>query len=118
MKTLFVLIGIALAASCGTPKQSETLTQEQIDARLIERNKQLTGMESQRIDEFAKEKGWPVERTGTGLRYWIYEGKGGMLAVKGQEAKVDFEVTLLNGTVCYTTEESGPKQFRNACYNH
>ncbi len=48
--------------------------------------------------------------TGTGLRYMITKrGDGKELAQVGQTARVAYKVSLLDGTVCYSSEKTGPE---------
>lgn len=48
---------------------------------------------------------WKMTKTGTGLRYWIYEeGDGDSLRTR-QVAEVEYSVMLLDGTECYRTDE-------------
>ena len=68
--------------------------------------------ESDEIDQYVKHRGWNNMRsTGTGLRYMIYEHGSGEQATKGKYAFVNYKITLLDGTVCYTSEKNGPKKF-------
>ncbi len=64
------------------------------------------------IDQYIKRNGWKVEETGTGVKYMIYERGEGEKAKAGLIALINFEMTLLDGTVCYSSEKSGPKSFK------
>jgi len=48
---------------------------------------------------------WEMTKTGTGLRYWVYEGGEGDSLKSGQIAEVEYSVKLLDGTECYRTNE-------------
>lgn len=50
-----------------------------------------------------RKKDWKVNETGSGLRYYIYKKGDGALAESGMTAEVKFEITKLDGTVCYKT---------------
>ena len=63
-------------------------------------------------DEYIKRNGWKVEETGTGVKYMIYEKGEGVRAEPGLIALINFEMTLLNGVVCYSSKVSGPKSFK------
>ncbi|MEM9023744.1 MAG: FKBP-type peptidyl-prolyl cis-trans isomerase [Bacteroidota bacterium] len=92
-------------------KQRPAPAPQPVEDPLIEVNKRMVAEESERIDAYVKRRGWEMTRTGTGLRYLIYEQGTGETARKGQVARVDFEVSLLSGRVCYDTKASGPKEF-------
>lgn len=74
-------------------------------------NRQFMRDESAQIDGYAERKGWEMTTTGTGLRYMIYEKGTGPRAAAGMRAEVAYVVSLLDGTVVYTSEESGPVEF-------
>ena len=52
-----------------------------------------------------------MNKTGTGLRYWIYKKGNGKKAENNKIAKFNYTVKLLTGDVIYTSEISGPKEF-------
>ncbi|MDA9267163.1 FKBP-type peptidyl-prolyl cis-trans isomerase [Salibacteraceae bacterium] len=53
-----------------------------------------------------------MTKTGTGLRYMVYEGKGeGEKAKDGQIATLDYKVSLMDGVEVYSSKEDGPRSF-------
>jgi FKBP-type peptidyl-prolyl cis-trans isomerase len=50
-------------------------------------------------------KDWELTQTGTGLRYYVYEKGDGPIPQRGQIAQIEYEVSLLDGTECYRTED-------------
>jgi FKBP-type peptidyl-prolyl cis-trans isomerase len=55
---------------------------------------------------------WKMTKTGTGLRYMIYARSGNTDTARvDQLVTVDFEISLLDGTVCYSSKENGPESF-------
>ena len=54
---------------------------------------------------------WEMQQSETGLRYWIYEETENTQVEPGQIIKVSFEVKLLNGELCYNTEEGESSTF-------
>jgi FKBP-type peptidyl-prolyl cis-trans isomerase len=85
----------------------------------IEMSKYWTKDESFKIDQFVKRRGWPVTKSETGVRYYIYEHGSGELAQPGQVAVVDFEIRLLDAdmSLCYSSEENGTQEFLIAMDN-
>lgn len=49
-------------------------------------------------------KDWKMEKTGSGLQYFIYEKGDGKQAEPGDVAEIEYSITLLDGTECYKTE--------------
>jgi FKBP-type peptidyl-prolyl cis-trans isomerase len=88
-----------------------TLTQKEIKENLIEANKIAAQKESIQIDGYVARRKLEVTKTGTGLRYVIYKEGTGEKAVNGKIAVVKYEVSLIDGTVCYSTKEKGAEEF-------
>lgn len=112
-KKIFFLFFLILAAlpSCRDPGKEKKIDSEALKEPLIEINKTAAEIESEQIDGYVKRHHWDVIKSGTGLRYLVYEKGEGEQARPGQVARVNFEISLLNGTVCYSTKESGPREF-------
>jgi FKBP-type peptidyl-prolyl cis-trans isomerase FkpA len=51
-----------------------------------------------------RRENWLAVETGSGLRYWVYESNGGVPAEEGSVVDVEFEVRLLDDSLCYRTE--------------
>jgi FKBP-type peptidyl-prolyl cis-trans isomerase len=47
---------------------------------------------------------WKMTSTGTGLQYWIYDDVDGPTAKEGDIVEVNFEVKLLDDSLCYKTD--------------
>lgn len=57
-------------------------------------------------------KSWKMNETGSGLRYYIYQKGTGEQAVSGMLAEVKFDISLLDGTKCYKTENGETETFK------
>lgn len=78
-----------------------------------EMHRNLAAEEELDINLFlAQHAGWKMVKTGSGLQYYIYENGKGPIAKVGDNALVEFEITLLDGTVCYKTDESEVQEFK------
>lgn len=103
---------IFLLFSCCQSKETTTVDYNQIKDPLIEANKKSMLIEQDQIEGYAKRRNWPVIKTNTGLRYFIYEQKPeAKKAESGMVAKVSYDIRLLNGDICYSTKETGPRSF-------
>lgn len=112
---LFRIILISLFClsffSCDEDKEvkpQSNMTKEQSS----ELNKSLNKDVLYQIDDYIQRNGWKVEETGTGVKYMIYKQGEGLQAEPGLIALINFEMTLLDGTVCYSSKVSGPKSFK------
>ncbi len=112
---LIVLLVISGIQSCGdghtkTTKNTNIQSKEFQD-KLIEANKMYVKRENDEIDQYVAHRGWKMTTTGTGLRYMITQKGDGELAVNEKQAKVKYKITLLDGTLCYSSDLTGPKVF-------
>lgn len=78
---------------------------------LISTNKYMIRKEVERIGNYVDRRGWDMDTTGSGLWYMIIENGTGPEAKKGKVATIEYEVSLLDGTLCYSSEKTGPKKF-------
>ena len=93
--------------------ESNTASQERAQKEmLIRSNRQLVDEEAKKIDTFVVHRGWQMQTSRSGLRYMIYRNGQGEKAVTGKVAKLAYTVSLLNDTVLYSSDRSGPKTFR------
>jgi FKBP-type peptidyl-prolyl cis-trans isomerase FkpA len=111
MKTYFLFACIIFLASCGEkekPKKQQ-YTQQQVKDLSVQMNTWDEKRQRDEINQYIKAHGWEMEETASGLRYMMIAPGKGEQAKAGQTAKVDYKISLLDGTVCYTSEKDGPK---------
>ena len=82
-----------------------------MDDTLLNYNKRIVKTEDEEIADFIKRYGWKMNKTSTGLRYMIYKHGSGEQAMKGKKATIIYEIRLINGNLCYSSKQSGPKEF-------
>lgn len=109
MKLIYLIFAFtAILMSCDScsndKKVVQQMTQAQIDSMLLAQNKNFNAAEKQRIQKFVTEKQWPTTVTGTGIHYWIYENGAGETVKSEEVAMVEYEVSLLDGTVVYQSK--------------
>jgi FKBP-type peptidyl-prolyl cis-trans isomerase len=85
---------------------------EQYNEQLLNVNKGMVAKESEEIENYIKRHNWQMQSTGTGLRYQIYQQGSGEAATIGKIAVLKYTLNLLDGTECYSSEKTGPKEFR------
>jgi FKBP-type peptidyl-prolyl cis-trans isomerase FkpA len=76
-------------------------------------NAVFSAEEDEEIELFLqRHSDWQMTKTGTGLRYFIYsKSEADDTARVDDVVTVDFEITLLDGTLCYSSSENGPESF-------
>ncbi len=77
---------------------------------LIKENKRQHAEEMATIREFIKTSNWPMQESATGLQYWIYDNGAGAMVQKDQHVWISYTISLLDGTICYTADDSQPKE--------
>jgi FKBP-type peptidyl-prolyl cis-trans isomerase len=114
------LAGILVCILCigsGSCKKNEQrrLTRADISKKkemLVRVNKYLVKKDVELIESYAKRRGWEMELTESGLFYQIFEKGNGIKAENGKTATVAYKLSLLDGTLCYSSDEQGPKKFQ------
>ncbi len=107
---LISILTIALLASCSGKSGSDGLVPMSKES-LMRANKGLVTIDKERIEAFVKRHNWNMQTSGTGLWYQIYGHGTGDSAKIGLTAKINYQVSLLDGTICYSADSIGPKSF-------
>ena len=79
---------------------------------LVRANQFLAGKDMELIKAYVSRRNWEMEYTGTGLGYQIYEYGTGDKVERGGTVTIEYTVSLLDGTLCYSSDEDGLKTFR------
>ena len=115
MRFFCIIVTFLLLFSCGDDGKKKKMTKKEVKEtkeKLQNINNYLVKKESDEIDAYVLQRKWSMTTTGTGLRYEIYEKGNGELASIGKQAKVNYKIYLLDGTVCYTSDEDGAREFK------
>ncbi|MFC2152798.1 FKBP-type peptidyl-prolyl cis-trans isomerase [Bacteroidota bacterium] len=108
----FILIFIIIFFSCKREKEvNSKKTIEHSKESLEEVNKLLVDKDTELIKSYIERRGWDMNMTESGLWYMIYKKGSGSLIEKGNYITFRYNVSLLNGTHCYSSDEQGPKSF-------
>jgi FKBP-type peptidyl-prolyl cis-trans isomerase FkpA len=110
---LYGFLLFILMLSCGgqkneKPKENKSRHEE----TLVKINKYLVDRDADKIRGYARRRNWDMAITGTGLWYMIYQKGTGEIAQTGKAVTLDYTVSLLNGTRCYSSDSLGQKKFR------
>lgn len=106
------LVAIHGCRETAPPENAGLPTQREVNRSMEEINRRMSQEEDAVIERYIEEQEWTMNKTGTGLRYMIYEsGPEGPLATEGQVATVNYAVSLVDGTVVYTSDDQGKRSF-------
>lgn len=111
---IFFLISVFILCSCGqqgNQSLSEKDFKEKYGDTLVKVNKILVKKDEDAIRSYIKRRSWEMSVSGTGLFYGIYKKGSGRKAEAGKNATISYEISLLDGTVCYSSDSLGLKTF-------
>ncbi len=111
--TGILFIGLLLACNDHKPKRKHLSKKEleKYDKPLEAANRYLSELDAERIESYAKRRNWKMKETKSGLWYEIYEHGNGKKATEGQTAILNYKISLLDGTLCYSSDSLGSKAF-------
>lgn len=105
-----VLILFLLFTSCGKKREKTPFVRPPGKNEMMSLNTYLVEKDRERIISYLERKNLSARETPSGLWYMIAEpGTGDFFRDKDQ-ITIEYECTLLDGTVCYSSEISGPKK--------
>lgn len=108
----FILIFMIIFFSCKGEKNPDDQKKLMNPKKSLEEiNKLLVDKDSELIKSYVERRGWDMEVAKSGLWYMIYKDGEGDLVQKGDYITFNYRVWLLDGTLIYSSEESGPKSF-------
>ncbi len=107
---VFVLLSVFACRKEEKRKLSDDEIREQQEM-LLRVNKYLVKKDIELIESYIERRGWEMEVTESGLFYQIYEHGNGEKTLNGKNVTINYVVSLLDGTICYDSENLGPKEF-------
>lgn len=108
---ILIILHTFFLLNCNDRNGSNQINHNELKEPLIQENIKMNKEEARLIDRYIERRNWKMSETGTGLRYMIYLKGMGIKAEQGMEATVEYEVQLLDGTICYSSVENGPRKF-------
>jgi FKBP-type peptidyl-prolyl cis-trans isomerase FkpA len=108
---LSVMVMVSSCSGSQTHEKSGIQSEDISLETYINVNRSLVEREQQKIEKYVKKNNLDMQQTGTGLWYKIDEPGAGDSIRKGQVVTLDYQVKLLDGTICYDSEELGQKKF-------
>jgi FKBP-type peptidyl-prolyl cis-trans isomerase len=105
-----------LLASCGNKQEEpvkEEIDESKLKQELLNVQKPSLVQEKDDIDSYLKQHQLQMQITRTGLRYLIQKANPKGTPIRTMDVvTVKYKVSLLDGTVCYSSDKKGPKSFK------
>jgi FKBP-type peptidyl-prolyl cis-trans isomerase FkpA len=115
LKSVIVLLISICFILCNACKQNAIEPNKQVKNKqkeeLIQANRNIIKQEALLIRTFAKRQNWNVKETGSGLWIEVYRQGKGKKASTGRFVTIKYSLSLLDGTICYSSDSTGLKQF-------
>lgn len=104
---------IFTASQC--KEQKRRLSQQEVyeyQKKMVDVHRIIVSEDADSIKTIVKDRGWDMEQSGTGLWYEIYQrSETGDSVKKGKHVSMEYDVYLLDSTLCYSSDSLGPKTF-------
>ena len=110
IKWISILFAICCFGVSCRQKQTETPLVVPDEESMMEVNRFLVEKDNELIDAFIRRRGWDMKKTDYGYWYAVIRKGQGQQIRKGDVVLVNYRESLLDGTLCYSSEESGPKR--------
>ena len=110
--SLFLIVFICSCNNSTHKDEQKSFNKEKVKNQFVKANQQVVLKESDEMDYYQKSHKMPFVKTNVGIRYYVYKP-----SVKGDSLKnddivrINYTVSLLNGTECYSSKTDGVKEF-------
>jgi FKBP-type peptidyl-prolyl cis-trans isomerase FkpA len=115
MKINTVFIACVIFLICGCKRHQEYTYSEkeyrQTERALVGANRLLLKKDKEKIMAYISQHKLDMKESETGLWYRIDKRGHGKTASNGQQISLKYKVSLLDGTLCYSSDSLGPKKF-------
>jgi FKBP-type peptidyl-prolyl cis-trans isomerase FkpA len=111
---LIYFVFVLLSVFACRKEEKKTLSRDEVREQqemLLRVNKYLVKKDIELIESYSERRDWEMEVTESGLFYQIYEHGNGEKALNGKKVTINYVVSLLDGTICYDSENLGSKEF-------
>lgn len=110
IRLLVIPLFMLMTLSCNTDHHNAGKQKGPGKKELADLNRYMVRKDRERIENYITRKNLKMTETQSGLWYMIRsEGKGSNFADK-DKVVMEYECTLLDGTYCYSSKESGLKE--------
>jgi len=108
-RSFYMLIAIPVLAGCsGDVSRDKQQDPAKLKEHLVNANKIFVENEAEQIEAYQQRRRMNMQTSGTGLRYAIFprDTNSNGNPVPGDTVELNYQVMLLDGSVCYDTKNS------------
>jgi FKBP-type peptidyl-prolyl cis-trans isomerase FkpA len=105
-------------ACCGDSRRKnagetrDLIPENRVKEQFMRANQQQVQKENDEINYYVKTHGLPFKTAGSGIRFFVYKPSTSGDSIRAQmPVTMEYTVSLLDGTLCYSSAEDGPKDF-------
>lgn len=116
-RIIYLLLCIVLiVTACRKNKNTnhDTHSKTQFKENLLKANKGLLNLDEEKIKAYIQRRNWNMKKTPIGMWYQLVSTDSVLTdsAKVGKIAHLKYKVTLLDGTLCYTSDSTGLLHFK------
>ncbi len=116
LKSIFfpiLMLFVMNTNSCSEKNRPESTDEQLLQKEdLMNVNRFLAGKDMELINAYISRRKWDMDFSKTGLGYQIYEHGKGMKVEPGNTVTLEYTQSLIDGRICYSSEEDGHKIFK------
>ena len=109
-KLLIFIIFFFLSGSCRNETDNRKVTVKPGNREMTELNRYLVQKDREIIQNYIERKDLKMTESPTGLWYLIKDEGTGQFIKDNDKVAMKYECQLLDGTVCYSSDDLGPRQ--------
>lgn len=114
---ILVLSSLFCFSFCNNPEKPKAVTykvnKQNLKDQFVKANQLVVQKETDEMDYYARSHKMNFVNTDFGLRYYVYAASAKGDSIKdGDEITIEYMVSLLDGTECYSSKNKGPKTFK------
>ncbi len=109
IRLLFIVL-LSISFACSTGSDNNPGNRQPGRKEMEELNRYFIQKDRERIENYIERKSLAMKETSSGLWYQIFSQGEGPYYSDNSRIVFEYECSLLDGQVCYSSEQSGPKE--------
>ena len=110
IRIIFIILVSLSLVKCHDKSGSEQISRRPGKNEMADLNRYLVQKDRERIKNYIERKNLKMAESPTGLWYQILQEGRGRTFTDNDKVVMEYEVSLLDGTRCYSSKDLGPKE--------